>query len=193
MPSLRPVAAAALLLGGLLGACSDDDGSSGSSDGGDSEVLGPADEGIDGVQAIRVYYSDPVHTDGIVDYELRPPPGGMHNDAWWSCGFYDEVLPDEQVVHDLEHGAVWLAYDPGLPDADVDVIHDLARANPKVIATPYPDLAEDEAVVATAWSRQLRLDAVDDPRLAAFVEQYQDGSQAPESGASCVGLGEPLP
>ena len=98
MPSLRPVAAAALLLGGLLGACSDDDGSSGSSDGGDSEVLGPADEGIDGVQAIRVYYSDPVHTDGIVDYELRPPPGGMHNDAWWSCGFYDEVLPDEQVL-----------------------------------------------------------------------------------------------
>jgi len=192
MPNLRRVAVAVLVLGGLLGACSDD--SSGElSDGGASEVLGDADEGIDGVQAIRVYYSDPVHTDGPVAYDLRPPAGGMHNDAWWTCGFYDEVLPDEQVVHDIEHGAVWLAYDADLPDEDIEVIHELARANPKVIATPYPDLAEDEAVVATAWSRQLRLDAVGDPRLAAFVEQYQDGSQAPESGASCLGLGEPIP
>ena len=73
------------------------------------------------------------------------------------------------------------------------MIHDLVRDNAKVIATPYADLADGEAVVATAWARQLRLDSVDDPRLAEFVEQYQDGEQAPESGASCVGLGEPIP
>jgi Protein of unknown function (DUF3105) len=97
------------------------------------------------------------------------------------------------VVHDLEHGAVWLAFDPDLPDTELGAIHDLARANPKVIAAPYPDLEPGEAVVATAWARQLRLDTVDEPRLAAFVEQYQDGSQAPEAGASCVGLGEPIP
>ena len=97
------------------------------------------------------------------------------------------------MVHDLEHGAVWLAYDPDLPEADVAVIRALASANAKVIATPYPDLAAGEAVVATAWARQLRLDAVDDPRLAEFVDQYQDGPQAPESGSSCVGLGAPIP
>ena len=146
-------------------------------------------------QAIRVYYSNPVHTESIVDYDLRPPAGGMHNPVWWNCGFYDEALPDEHVVHDLEHGAVWLAYAPDLDAADVEVIHDLARANAKVIAAPYPSLAEGEAVVATAWARQLRLDDVNDPRLAEFVEQYQDGSQAPESGAACTGgpLGDPLP
>ena len=75
---------------------------------------GDADEGIDGVQAIRVYYDDPVHTESIVDYELRPPAGGIHNPVWWNCGFYDEAIPDENVVHDLEHGAVWLAYAPDL-------------------------------------------------------------------------------
>ena len=173
--------------------CSDGGGSDLA--GGESEVVGDADEGIDGVQAIRVYYSDPVHTESIVDYDLRPPAGGMHNPVWWNCGFYDEALPDEHVVHDLEHGAVWLAYAPDLDAADVEVIHDLARANAKVIAAPYPSLAEGEAVVATAWARQLRLDDVDDPRLAEFVEQYQDGSQAPESGAACTGgpLGDPLP
>ena len=50
-------------------------------------------------------------------------------------------------------------------------------------------------MVATAWARQLRLDSVQDERLAEFVAQYQDGDQAPESGASCTGspLGEPIP
>ncbi len=193
MPRLRRVAVAVLLLGGVLAACSDGDARGGASAGGASEVLGPADEGIEGVQAVRVYYADPVHTESTVDYELRPPAGGIHDAIPWTCGFYDEAVPDEHVVHDLEHGAVWLAYDPGLTDVEVEVIHDLARANPKVLAAPYPDLAEGEAVVATAWARQLRLDAVDDPRLVAFVAQYQDGPQAPEAGASCAGLGEPVP
>jgi hypothetical protein len=193
MSRLRPVAVGTLALF-LVGATAcGGDGGGADLQGGESEVLGDADEGIDGVQSVRVYYSDPVHTDSIVDYELRPPVGGIHNEAWYTCGFYDEVIPDELVVHDVEHGAVWLAYDPDLPDTDIAVIHDLARANAKVIATPYPDLAEGEAVVASAWARQLRLDAVDDPRLAEFVEQYQDGSQAPESGSSCVGLGDPIP
>ena len=31
---------------------------------------------------------------------------------------------------------------PTSTDADVEVIHDLARANPKVLAAPYPDLAD---------------------------------------------------
>jgi hypothetical protein len=191
MSRIGPLAAALLLAVGA--ACGGDEGGASELEGGKSEVLGDADEGIDGVQSVRVYYSDPVHTESIVDYELRPPAGGIHNPVWYTCGFYDEVVPDEYVVHDLEHGAVWLAYDPDLPEADVAVIHDLARANAKVIATSYPDLAAGEAVVATAWARQLRLDAVDDPRLAEFVDQYQDGSHAPESGSSCVGLGAPIP
>jgi hypothetical protein len=184
----------------VFSGCSDDGGGQAAGSrlkGGESEVIGPADEGVEGVMAIRVYYSSPVHTEGIVDYDLRPPAGGVHNPVWWNCGFYDEPVPDEHAVHDLEHGAVWLAYAPDLPAAEVDMIHDLVRANDKVLAAPYPALAPGEAVVATAWARQLRLDSVDDPRLAEFVVQYQDGSQAPEGGggASCTGtpLGEPIP
>jgi hypothetical protein len=196
-----PTTGSRLLAAGVAGllvvaACGGGGGEDAGSDleGGQSEVIGPADEGIDGVVAIRVYYQRPVHTEGVVDYDLRPPTGGMHNPVWWNCGFYDEPIPDEHAVHDLEHGVVWLAYAEDLSDADVEIIHDLVRANDKVLATPYPGLKPDEAVVATAWARQLRLDSVDDPRLAEFVDQYQDGSQGPERGASCEGaLGEPLP
>lgn len=196
MRKLRSVIAVAAVTLLALTACSDDGGGGDIGvEGGQSEDLGQAEEGIEGVHAFRVYYSSPVHTEGIVDYDHRPPAGGAHNPVWWNCGFYDEDVPDEHAVHDLEHGAVWLAYAPDLPDDDVDVIHDLVRSNPKVLAAPYPDLEQGEAVVATAWARQLRLDSVDDERLAEFVAQYQDGDQAPESGASCTGtpFGEPIP
>ncbi|MEO7572969.1 MAG: DUF3105 domain-containing protein [Acidimicrobiales bacterium] len=160
---------------------------------GESEALGDAEEGIDGVQSVRVDSTD-LHTESIIDYDLRPPTGGGHNPLWWSCGFYDEPIPDEHAVHDLEHGAVWLAYSPDLPDADVELIHELVRADPKLLAAPYPDLADGEAVVATAWARQLRLDDIGDERLVEFIEQYTDGDQAPEAGATCSGtpLGEPI-
>lgn len=197
MPTLRPAAGAALLLlAALLGACSDDAGDGGGGgalEGGESEVLGAADEGIDGVDAIRV--ADNTHTEAGVDYDLRPPAGGAHAPVWANCGFYDEAVPDENVVHDLEHGAVWLAYAPDLDAPDLEALLALTRSNPKVIATPYADLGEGEAVVATAWARQLRLDAVDGARLAEFVQTYVDGSQAPEAGVTCRDspLGEPVP
>jgi hypothetical protein len=189
--SVRCAAAGAILLLAVAAACSSDGGDDGL-DAGQTEVIGPAEEGIDGVVAVRV--GDASHTESVVDYDLRPPAGGAHNPVWWNCGFYDEVVPDEHAVHDLEHGVVWVAYDPDRPADEVEALHDLARANDRLLVSPYPSAAGD-AVVATAWARQLRLDTATDDRLVAFIDRYVDGSQAPEAGASCSGspLGSPLP
>src|SRR3954454_13558983 len=91
----------------LTAACGGDDGGAGGS-GQANVVTGDADEGIDGVQAVRV--PDNTHTQASVDYGLEPPAGGAHNPTWVNCGFYDQSFPDENLVHDLEHGVVWLAY-----------------------------------------------------------------------------------
>jgi hypothetical protein len=193
MRTTRFTLTAALATALVLGACGDDDGGDAGGGGGSDDALAvDANEGIDGVQAIRVEGNE--HSQGEVDYELRPPAGGTHNPTWVNCGFYDEPFDDEHLVHDLEHGAVWLAYAPDLPVADVDVIHELARDH-KVVATPYEDLDAGVAVVASAWARQLTLDSVDDPRLQDFVVQYEDGSQAPEAGVTCGDspLGDPIP
>ena len=40
-------------------------------------------------------------------------------------------------------------------------------------------------VVASAWGKQLQLDAVDDPRLAQFVDYFDDGPQTPEKNTPC--------
>lgn len=192
---LRSIGSALLALAILTATgCGDSSSAEGPSAGGDALApAGPADEGIEGVVAFRVASAD--HTEAPVDYELRPSPGGPHHPAWANCGFYDQAVADEHLVHDLEHGAVWLAYAPDLAEADVERLHDLVRANDKTVAAPHPDLPAGVAVVASAWARQLEVTSVDDPRLERFVVRYQDGSQAPESGATCSGspVGSPIP
>lgn len=119
----------------------------------------------------------------VVTYEQVPPAGGQHWSAWLDCGVYDSPVPDEYAVHDLEHGAVWITYDPALDDDDVAA---LAEALPQNgIMSPYEGLPAP--VVVTVWGTQLALTGADDPRLPLFVEQYDDGVTAPEPYASCAG------
>jgi hypothetical protein len=145
-----------------------------------------ADEGIAGVLAIRITSND--HTQGKVDYDRRPPAGGDHNPVPAPCGFYPQAVADEYVVHTLEHGAVWLAFPPDLPEADLDVLKTETADNADVIATPYPGLDAGVEVVATSWGRQLALTDVNDPRLDEFVQQYQNSDQAPEASIPCPQL-----
>ncbi len=131
------------------------------------------------------------HVDTAVSYPQSPPVGGDHSSVWQNCGVYDTLVKNENAVHSLEHGAVWLAYRPDLPAAQVEVIRKLAKNQTHVLVTPYEGLKE--AVVASAWGKQLRFDSVDDPRLAQFVSTYQEGPQTPELGVTCSGaLGNPI-
>ncbi len=130
------------------------------------------------------------HTEGSVSYEQNPPVGGEHNSVWQNCGFYPEPIRSENAVHSLEHGAVWITYQPDLPEEQVDKIRELASDNTYVLASPYPDLPTP--VVASAWGKQLRLESADDPDLERFVSAYAQGPQTPEPGAVCTGgTGEP--
>ena len=59
------------------------------------------------------------HTEDDVDYEQVPPVGGMHDPVWLDCGAYDAPVRDENAVHDLEHGSIWITYQPDLGADDV--------------------------------------------------------------------------
>jgi hypothetical protein len=48
------------------------------------------------------------HVPGPVVRSVIPPVGRDHNAVWANCGVYDEPLPNERAVHNLEHGAVWI-------------------------------------------------------------------------------------
>jgi hypothetical protein len=132
------------------------------------------------------------HTQDPVSYDQTPPVGGDHNPVWQNQGFYSEPIRNENAVHDLEHGAVWIAYSPDLPQDQKDKLRDVVKSQDCLLASPYPDLPEDTPVVASAWGKQLKLGSANDPRLEQFISSFRKGPQTPEPNAPCIGgTGEP--
>lgn len=120
-------------------------------------------------------------------YLHRPPASGDHFDAWQNCGFYTEPVQDQTAVHALEHGAVWIAYAPDLTADEVAAIEARVGGEEHLLASPYPGLKN--AIVLTAWTRQLALDRVGDPLFEEFIDDHlaRRSPTAPEAGASCGG------
>ena len=132
------------------------------------------------------------HDEGVViESSSLPPVGGVHSPTFQNCGIYNQPVEAKNAVHSMEHGAVWIAYHPDLPGADVESLQDLVRGQSYMLLSPYPDLASD--VVLNAWGVQLQLDSAEDERIAQFIDQYRLGPQTPEFGAACDGgIGRPI-
>jgi len=129
------------------------------------------------------------HVDTGVVYEQNPPVGGSHGSIWANCGFYDTPIPSENAVHSLEHGAVWITFQPDLPQDQIDRLRDLARGT-EVLVSPFPGL--DAPVVASTWGNQLSFTGADDPLLEDFVLTMKNGPGTPEPNATCDGgVGNP--
>ena len=150
-------------------------------------------EAIPGVQTFDRLRGEHVTTP--VSYPQVPPVGGDHSPLVQPCGAFRQPVPNEQAVHSLEHGAVWVAYRPDLPPADVSRLTALANQT-YVIVSPYPGLPAP--VVASAWGAQLRLESASDPRLQQFVAAYRQNPKAPSRAppaprrpAADVGLPHP--
>ena len=136
------------------------------------------------LSAVKSYEVTPDHVQTPVEYAQTPPAGGEHNPVWLNCASYTTPVPSENAVHSMEHGAVWVTYRPDLPADQVAALKE-AMPSTYVVLSPFEGLKAP--VVASAWGKQLFLDGVNDPRLEAFIRQYKQGSQAPESGAPCTG------
>ncbi len=132
------------------------------------------------------------HDEGVVYEDISlPPVGGVHSPRWQNCGIYDQPVEVKNAVHSMEHGAVWIAYNPNLPAEEVNVLRDAVRGQSYLLLSPYPNL--DGNVVLTAWGVQLQADSATDERVAQFIEQYRLGPQTPEFGAACDGgVGIPI-
>ncbi len=148
-----------------------------------SPSLADAVETFDNVPA--GHEENPVYPDTGV-----PQPGGVHAAMWQNCGVYVLPVEDRHVLHSLEHGAVWLTYDPELSEDEVGVLQELAQDQAYTVMSPYPGLRSP--VVLTAWGVQFETDSVNDPRIEEFLLTYQQGPQTPEPGAPCQGgIGSP--
>ncbi|QVQ51654.1 DUF3105 domain-containing protein [Spiractinospora alimapuensis] len=119
-------------------------------------------------------------------YEQSPPVGGPHFEYWQNCGVYTEPVADFLAVHSLEHGTVWITYDPDLPDEDVEALESLHTPGSYVLVSPYlGDMPGP--IVASAWEYQLVVDSPADEDLTRFLRRYEQSDHVPEPGAACSG------
>lgn len=118
-------------------------------------------------------------------YDHTPPASGDHFPVWQNCGIYTEPIQNQTAVHSLEHGAVWVAYQPDLDPAVVQTMTDQLQSANFALMAPYPGL--QNPIVLTAWTRQLAVDNWTDPAVQEFLDTYlgRYSPVAPEAGASC--------
>ena len=136
------------------------------------------------IRGLTTYSNTAGHVEGPVTYDQTPPVGGPHNAIWLNCGIYTQPVPNENAVHDLEHGAVWVTYDPSLPAESVTKLRDRMPSTYTVLS-PYPGLPGP--IVLSAWNAQVTVSSVTDARISQFFAKYRNSGNAPEPGAPCTG------
>jgi hypothetical protein len=126
-----------------------------------------------------------------VAYTHSPPMGGAHDYNWAACTgvVYPKAVRNENMVHSLEHGAVWIAYDPGRITGDaLEALRRRVVGQPYTMMSPYPGL--DQPISLQSWGHQLKLADANDPRIDQFIQALRRNQYAyPEVGASCAALG----
>lgn len=138
---------------------------------------------------------DHAHVSGTVTYDRVPPAGGAHNSTPLNCGVYTLPVPNENAVHSLEHGAVWITYQPTLPADQVAALQQLVTSHyvgPEryLVLSPYAGIPSP--IVASAWGAQLGVQQASDPRLADFIHAFAGSGQGGEKGGPCTGgVGNP--
>ncbi len=115
-----------------------------------------------------------------VTYPEYPPTSGPHWPNWADWGVHGEAVPEEMLVHNLEHGGVVLLYRCGGPcPAVVHELDAIFRALPpskyghiKVVVSPNDRIRTRFALLA--WTRLDEFDRLDRERVLRFVRAYQD-------------------
>ena len=113
------------------------------------------------------------------EYSSIPPTSGWHIGQTARWGIHDEPLPNEIMMHNLEHAGVGIHYDcpDGCPDL-VAALAELVDRAEKVILSPDPGM--DTKITLTAWEYIDRLEAFDRARIVDFINAHVNSSNAPE-------------
>ena len=137
-------------------------------------------EGADLSQAIEIL--EAVHVlrpAAVSDYNSNPPTSGRHwadANAPISRGVHDEEFPDEALVHNLEHGEIWISYKKSIPDNIKEELKSIARDSYKVVLTIREK--NDMDIAVAAWGRldkfNLEGGELDRTRIENFINRYRN-------------------
>ncbi|MER6032746.1 MULTISPECIES: DUF3105 domain-containing protein [unclassified Streptomyces] len=182
------VVVAGLAVGGVV-LVNSQSGKKDSAASGDAKNAGDSGHFTTGADGVRTWSGklSRTHVTSKVSYPMHPPVGGNHNPVWLNCNgdVYTDPVQDENAVHALEHGAVWVTYTGKAAKADVDALAAKVKKTPYSLMSPYENQAAP--IILSAWGHQVTVKSASDPEVDKFFAAYVQGKQTPEPGASCTG------
>ena len=112
-------------------------------------------------------------------YNTVPATSGSHHPSAIPWGIYADPRPDEDLVHNLEHGGIGIHYD--CPEGCEDLVPQLAdiadRYRLGIILSPYSGM--DTRIALTAWGWIDRFDEFDEQRILDFINGHMDRGPEP--------------
>lgn len=132
-------------------------------------------QGSDLSQQVEVGENAGQHVAATTELELTNmlPTSGPHLEQVATAGFRDQEIPDGHLIHNLEHGDIWISYNPRISE---DVRNELTQfLDGKVVITPRSMNEQD--IVLAAWGRldSFNLDESGLPvdRIKDFIKRYK--------------------
>lgn len=106
-------------------------------------------------------------------YNSNPPSSGPHWASPAGKGIYEESFPDEKLIHNLEHGYIWIAFKKEVGEDAIKQLSDLVKADDyKIVMAPRETNGSKIALVA--WGRVLKMDSLDIEKCKEFIRTYRN-------------------
>lgn len=107
-------------------------------------------------------------------YNSNPPSSGWHYVEPARGGFYRNPIPDENVIHSLEHGDIWISYRKYISEEAKSILEEFAGQY--VVVSPREENEADISLVS--WGRTDSFDVeegvVDEQRIKDFIIRYDN-------------------
>ena len=120
----------------------------------------------------------------VADGTLGPnppltPAGGPHYSTPLRQGVYERPVLDGNAIHSLEHGMIWITYQPdALDGSTLDALEGIASDFGRDVILS-PRLENASPIIVVSWGRRLTMDALDDQLVRDFVTTNRNRSPEP--------------
>lgn len=114
------------------------------------------------------------------NYNSVPGTSGPHWAIPAEWGLYSEPLPEERIVHNLEHGGIGIHYPESSDASTIENLENIAKDVPGypscILISPHVGVSE--GVLLTAWGVTLETEDRNVDEIVDFIDFYRD--QGPE-------------
>ncbi len=108
-------------------------------------------------------------------YNSNPPTSGPHYTRPEEWGVYQKEIHDQVLIHNLEHGGIWISYRPGVASSTIAELEAITREfGRKVIMTPRSANDPDVALAAWNWLDKFSAAEFSEERVRAFIKAHRN-------------------